>query len=209
LLSYSDNEASALLGALHDARPSLSVSGLVEQVAPKTGKSAAETTEIVRTLVNLFSVYAASMSTSEQFAASVVQTLVASGKSELKPSGGDWQPFRQRLVGILSLDKSLGVTAKARDARLEYPRAFCECRVWTDLRPIFGASVGECPAGTVAVHTLRITYHESGSHKDFYVALDKPDLLELKRQLERALQKEESLKGFLSGTAAAFLGAEI
>ena len=208
LISYSNEDTEVLLKALREARPTLRASGLVDQVISKTGKSATETADIMKALVDLASVHAARNLTPAQFSEEFVKAAEATGAAELKPPKGDWEPFKRHLVEFLNLDKSLGVVAKARDARSGHQRVFCTSRIWTDVRPIFASKLGELPAGAVCLHKLRISYHKGRSHEEFYVALDKADLLELKRQVERALQKEETIKTFFESTSIPFLGAE-
>jgi hypothetical protein len=73
-------------------------------------------------------------------------------------------------------------------------RAFCDARILTDLRPIFGGEV-DAPKAMIIVHTLKLSYHDAatGKHEELFVAIDDEDIEKLKRILERAERKAKSL----------------
>ena len=68
----------------------------------------------------------------------------------------------------------------------------------TDMRPVFGSD--EKPAGAVVVHTLKLTYHEGPkrSLREFFVAMNRDDLDELREVLDRALRKQSELSHVLA-----------
>ena len=103
--------------------------------------------------------------------------------------------FIQRLASLLVLD-SLNTTAlKAKELQLESERTFCEARIITDIRPVFGDNIDEAPT-IMIVHTLKIGFHVP-EHKDMYVALDAADIIGLKKTLGRAEEKANKLKTIL------------
>jgi hypothetical protein len=51
--------------------------------------------------------------------------------------------------------------------------------------------------GAVVVHSLKIVFHDAGSHSEIYLALDSADIAKLKAVLERAETKAASLKSLL------------
>ena len=63
-----------------------------------------------------------------------------------------------------------------------------------DLRPVFRTDLGERPPAFVVVHNLKVGYRESGEYREFFVALDTLDVHALKEALDRALEKEKSLR---------------
>jgi hypothetical protein len=109
--------------------------------------------------------------------------------------------FPARLSALLAL-KSLNIIAvKAKELQIQSQRTFCEARIITDIRPIFGETVEDSPTATIIVHTLKIGFHDSASpvHRDIYMALDLADIKAFKIILERAEKKTLSLQTTLHG----------
>jgi len=131
----------------------------------------------------------------EVFASKASDTIRNSKDSALPTREIDWENFAAHLTQVLSLDETLGVSAKASELRSEYSNVFCTARIMTDLRPVFGRDVDKGPLAAVVVHEAKITFHESGEEptKDFYMALDSEDIEELRKQLDRASRKEMRL----------------
>ena len=77
----------------------------------------------------------------------------------------------------------------------DHENSFCDAKILTDLRPVFGASAEVQPEGIVVTHTLKLEYHDDrGAHRKFYVALNQDDLETLRNVLERADKKANSLQ---------------
>jgi hypothetical protein len=106
--------------------------------------------------------------------------------------------FTERLAALLALNSLNTIALKAKELQLESERTFCEARIITDVRPVFGENVDDSPS-MIIVHTLKLGFHESG-HKDIYVALDAADIASLKKTLERAEDKARKLKALLDAT---------
>jgi hypothetical protein len=108
-------------------------------------------------------------------------------------------PFQDRLASLLVLDSLNVLTAKARELQTESERVFCEARILTDIRPIFGIQLGTVPEAAVIVHTLKIGFHdaETSAHKEIFIALDSDDIGTLKKIAERAEEKARILKSML------------
>lgn len=129
----------------------------------------------------------------------------SSGKPEFQST--NWSAFQEAILEALSQDTALAVAAKAAGVMSDHPKVFCHARILTDLRPIFESSVDNPPAAMVAIHTLKIVYHEAGEHREFYVAMDSLDAMQLASLLERAFKKEESLKALSAKTGITLLEA--
>jgi hypothetical protein len=132
----------------------------------------------------------------EDFASQICDAAEATGDASLKPKDGNWDDFKAFLCKILSLEKTLGISSKAQEIMLEHGHIFCRARIVTDLRPVFGSRVEGGPIAGIIVHSLKLTYHESGNPdtKDTYLALDHKDMEKLRELLVRASRKEKSLK---------------
>lgn len=121
--------------------------------------------------------------------------------------------FKDRLASLLALESLNIITVKAQELQTDSERTFCEAKIITDIRPIFGEKVGDTPTAAIIVHTLRIGFHDSissphassSAHQDIYFALDEEDIGKLRKVLERAEEKARSLKSFLESTKVRFV----
>jgi hypothetical protein len=130
--------------------------------------------------------------------ASDVQEGACSGIANFQTAEGS--DFAQRLTELLAVGSFDIVAIKAQELQSEYERTFCEARILTDIRPVFGNKAEDSPTATIVVHTLKLAFHEMSGHKEFFVALDEDDIASLKKTLERAEVKAKNLKALLNET---------
>ncbi len=105
----------------------------------------------------------------------------------------DRQDAEEFLVRVMELPSML-TSAKASDLLTEYDRIFGDARIVTDIRPVFMEDPHEMANGAVIVSTLKVQYQDSQGMSGFYVALDTQDLIALKKVVDRALLKIETVK---------------
>src|SRR5882724_6916138 len=101
-----------------------------------------------------------------------------------------------RFQRLLKIEK-LETISKAIKLQRDVERIYCESRIISDIRPVCGDDVDVRPEAAVITHTLKISYHENGDHKEFFVVLDGVDLEGLYETVERAKSKSETLTKFL------------
>jgi len=112
-----------------------------------------------------------------------------------------WARFRKFLMVAMTLDDIVGTAAKAGPVLTEHERIFEDARILTDIRLIFHPDLSEKPNAAVVVHMLRITTRDIlGDRKAQYVALDSNDIRFLKQLMDRAIKKEETLKGVMNSS---------
>lgn len=110
----------------------------------------------------------------------------------------DGVDFPGRLAALLSVESFDIVAFKARELQEESERTFCEARVLTDIRPVFGEKIEDIPSGMIVVHTLKLVFHELSGHREIFLALDDADIASLKKTLDRAEEKTRSLKALFT-----------
>jgi hypothetical protein len=101
-----------------------------------------------------------------------------------------------RLTKLLGMESLNILETKVRELKAEYEHGFCEVRILTDVRPVFGKNVTDPPSTMLLAHVLKLGYHDAheGRHREFYVSLDTSDLAVLKAAIKRAEDKAQSLK---------------
>lgn len=133
----------------------------------------------------------------DQFATDIAQMLSEQDTRAPKLTEPQRKSLQDRLTKLLAVN-SLVVGAKAHSILFEHERNLTRTRILTDIRPVFGEKVADLPTATIIIHTLKISYMQGGEIKDFFVAMDTKDLSQLIDVLERAKQKNKSLKESLA-----------
>ena len=116
----------------------------------------------------------------------------------------------KRLAAIENLARLLAADAlvtlgRADDVITDHERVFSRARILTDVRPVFRDKPTETPTVAVIIEMLKIEYWGRGGsgRRSFYVALDEADLVGLRRVIDRALEKTETMKKVLSSAGLA------
>lgn len=193
-LSPEDQER--LVDALASADPAFEVGTAIASVAATSGQPKELVEAVVEVFLSVFRSGVLEEMPPEDFAINLAGAARKEGDSPLEPEGES--RLVKNLIRILSLEDSLGITAKADRVLREQERSLLGCRVVTDVRPIFLADPSEDPVMGLVVHSLRLTYQVDHELKELYVSLGRDRIEQLIATLQRALSKQESLERLLS-----------
>jgi hypothetical protein len=199
LRQLSDQNIEVIVSALQHLPPQVpKKKDIIAAIAPTVPSLPANDLERVsETLFSLYCVRADADVSVTKFASDVSDALRDSGEQF---TGEEFARFKNRIERLLSVDQ-LSIASKALALQADHENVFCEAKVLTDVRPVFGTKVDDPPEGFVVTHTLKIGYHDGGSdHRDYYVALDEDDLVTLRSLIERAEKKANSLISLMSKT---------
>jgi hypothetical protein len=106
----------------------------------------------------------------------------------------DAQQICERLKQLIDLDSTIAVTSKTFDLKTDYEKIFLHSRIINDVRPIFGKDCTEKPKGILITHTLKIIYRDIEGNKEIYLSLDIDDIVQIFKQINRAVDKSNSLE---------------
>lgn len=187
-----------LLAALQRAPQTGTEKELRTWIAPEV-KSIPESdlSELISSLTSLRRVLLRTREISPEMLAQDVAEAMESSDITVPPDL--YPPAVERLKSLLTVESLSVLEIKGQELRSEYEHSFCDCRIFTDLRPVFGGNVADTPDAMLIVYSLRLGYHDSdeNKHKDFHLALDDSDLRSLRAALDRAEAKAGSLKSGL------------
>jgi hypothetical protein len=198
LVSLPNGSSSELLDVLTRAPQTANFKELASWVTPEVKSlTASQVSSVIGTLTSLARVLARINVSAERLASDLYDAVLEDGGKAADPKG-----FQELVAKLLVLPALNVLGEKARELQGEFERTFCEARILTDLRPVFGDDPQAAPSTMVIVHTLKIGYHDAhtATHKEIFVALDTDDIATLKKNLERAELKARSLKARLEGT---------
>ncbi len=188
-----------LVSALEGVLPTRNRADLQRRVEEKTSLGLSDDLdEIMETLISLYALRDSMGLGLQDFVEVVDEMVNESYVEELNfANDEDRERFNAKLIQLLGVD-SLDIAARAVDILYERERTIHGIpRIFTDIRPIFGADSKSDPRGAVLVHTLKIRYHEGREVKELFIGLDTEHVNELISVLERANSKAETLKQFL------------
>jgi hypothetical protein len=179
-------------------------SGIAKQTA---GSSFKDARALVDALLSLYVLKANTNRTSEKVAQDVAYTLASEGAASEAVDTEKQRHIADKLNRLLSVE-AMDMCAKATGLQAEFGRVFVDSRVVTDVRPVFGSSVESPPIGAVLIHNLKVEYVERGVRRELFFALDCNDISGLMGVLERAKEKERTLRSSLASWGLTVIGSE-
>ena len=200
LVELPDTEIAKFLDALRNAGPQYNIYDLSEAVSKPAGLPRDLVLGVVQVLASMYLTKDAQQTPTEAFVDhDVFLALKRAGAFSKEQPETQWTKVRNFFIAALLLEDTVGTAAKAGFILTQHERIFVGARILTDIRPIFHVDISEQPREAVIVHMLRLIYRDSeGKHAERYFALDSNDVRGLKGMIDRAIKKEETLKGLMS-----------
>lgn len=195
IANVNSNQLEAILSVLRELRPSTQLSSSAQILAKKAEIEEGQAARILVTTSSLFTLQERLELSPDDLRQELLDAIRADGDlSAIKEHGHN--NINRFLKEVLALGGTLGVASKVWTVAQDSERLYCLSRVLTDLRPVFKPNSEEA-AVFVAIHNLKIAYHENNELKEFFVAMSADDLRELLKVLQRAERKQENLKSIL------------
>ena len=110
----------------------------------------------------------------------------------------DFEEFKAFIVKLARSQDTLGLGAKASRISLQHERIFVFSEVLSDIRGIFSEDVSVPPKSAVIVHSLKVHSHRDDRHDETYFAMDYQDLVKLRKVVDRAITKHETLSEMMN-----------
>lgn len=196
LLALDEDSKQRLLSALEDTGAVSKPNDLSKRASSLSKLPLEAVSNIVTVLVSLNALRSHLDITADEVADQVCDAIVQSSDKELTLTSENREQFRGYLAKLLEA-RSLVVSSKVVDVWTEHEHAFCNARIFTDLRPVFGGEQEDTLMATGVVHMLKLSYHEQNEIKEMYVALDDDDIKNLSDALNKASIRSEGLRALL------------
>jgi hypothetical protein len=204
ILDISDASIEQLVAALSSASICAEATEMAAKIADLTpGIPFEDLTAIVDALYSLYHVREFSEVSPSRFLTDLMDTLRRNPDIGLKSE--DTARIRSRFRQLLDIG-TLNTLSKAIRLQRDCERLYCDAKILSDIRPVFGEDINRGPTSAVITHTLKLSYHEDEEHKEFFVVLDQQDLGQLLEVLDRAFKKAESLTELLEKSGLPRLG---
>ncbi len=125
---------------------------------------------------------------------------------ELAGEKSEVPKLRGKFEKLLNID-SFNLLSKAKRLQRDGERLYCDAKIISDIRPVFGTAPTDRPVGAVVTHTLKIGYHEGEErHREVHIILDSVDLDALSGIISRAQAKDRTLRDLLKEIRLSDLG---
>jgi hypothetical protein len=206
-LKLPDEKVEGFLAALEKAEPQFNYYELSQQMYSAESLTWDLTLGIVSVLVSLYRTGDREKVPIEKFLDEDVHpSLTRADVFSPESSDDEWKKLRKFFLSALSHERSVGTAAKAGPVLTEHERIFNNARIMTDLRPIYHFNISDKPDAALIIHTLKISQRDPhGNNSDLFFALDSNDLATMKQVIERAVEKEETLKDVMKNSGVAIL----
>jgi hypothetical protein len=125
---------------------------------------------------------------------------------ELAVEKSEIPKLRKKFEKLLN-NETFNLLSKAKRLQRDGERLYCDAKIISDMRPVFGAEPTIRPTGAVVTHTLKIIYHKGeGAHGECHIILDSIDLDALSSIISRAQAKDRTLRNLLKEIRLSDLG---
>lgn len=197
-----DASVETLIAALESAPPISNPEEMTAHIAKELPSIPSEKLEqVINVLYTLYFVRELSGVRPSQFFEDLMEGI---RKNSSEPAKGI-SKLESQLEKLLSIE-TLTIISKAARLQRDGERLYCDAKVLSDIRPVFGSEPTGRPAGAVLIHTLKIGYHEGRDLREIHLALDSDDLEALSAVVRRAQAKDKTLRDLLKKSKLPNLG---
>ena len=171
----------------------LEPSQLYETLINLTPGSAFDKENIANLIVGLYNIRRKSDIEIEDLLKSLKEAVLSDDLSEEERSR--WDSAEPVLGELLSI-QSIGSAVKAIDLSYDYANICRGAKIITDIRPVFDEEPSDIIASIIS-YCLRLNYESRDGIESLSIALDEQDIMNLKKNCERALKKGKIAKEFM------------
>ena len=183
--------------ALAKQPPSLDLETVVDNVAKEMGADHDRLESILSLLWRWATVQRTMEAPIEDFIKGITVSLNHLSEKEWNSDHRSrWDAVSRELARLLSSD-CVAISTKAAELILSQNLVLYSSRIITDMRPVLDDSAAEIKT-IVPFHNLVLTCKEGRESRELYIALDSSDITKLRKQLERAEQKERLFRSAFS-----------
>ncbi|MEE9378146.1 MAG: hypothetical protein V3V33_08930 [Candidatus Lokiarchaeia archaeon] len=104
------------------------------------------------------------------------------------------EEIRDLIKKVIKMDKNIGIFSKNIILSTDNPNIFFNARIITDIRNLFYNDIERFPNYALIQHLLRISYVKNKKIKEMFFNLNFDQLIELKKIIDRAITKENTIK---------------
>ena len=183
-----------ILQKFSEISPTVTLKSIETLIMKELNYEQKDSQKFIKFLLNFYINYFFFKGSIEEFNEEVIIPSFILDKSKIKIEEKDFNKIKSITEKILSLDKTIGIISKISYLSDENPNHYLKSHLITDLRYIFYSEPTEIPDYALIKHTLKLNYFSNKKLQEIFITLDNEDLKELKQNIERAIEKEKTLR---------------
>ncbi len=200
-LASNQNHLAQFKEFVADVEDSSNLKDVVQKASDHTGLSPEDARRIIRALLNLHSVMVHTELEAKALVEAFTSTLDVKATESWKSDNLEpWKSATDAIVEVLSdigPDSTLAIAGKARSVEHSHQNRFTGATIYTAIRPVF-SSDGSDIHRMIVLNEIVLTYITGDGSQSLQLAMDASDVVELKKQCERAQVKSASVKKMLN-----------
>jgi len=198
----------SIINSIQHTEPKFKVDSIAKEIIAKIGLPLEEVRSHVLVILSLFRTKKTGKLSSDEFSKLVVEAAKTILAGENPGFTLEWQSLEEDIKTIVELQSSLGTTLKAEELCAEFDKYFIDCRILTDVRPVFLEDRSAPPSAIIINHTLKICFITKDIEESIYIAMQSNGIEELMKELKNAITKENSIKKAIATSGIKILSDE-
>jgi hypothetical protein len=193
--SLPEKESISLLESLKSIPPFLDNERLANAVVnlnPYLQKEVIE--DLLELLFLIYNLSERSDISVDEIVTQIVESIGDSEELSSEISIDNIDKIRIRLENLLDENGTVANSYKAIIILKDHKCVFNDCRVFTDIRPVFGVDTTVNPVGMGVVHMLKLVYVGLDGPNELFIGLDSSNLEQISEEIQRAMSKEISIR---------------
>ena len=196
-----EEESTSLIASLKSIPPLLDnerLANIVLNLNPCLDKEALE--NLLELLFSIYNLSERSDFSVDEVIEQVIQSIGDNEELSSEISIDKAEKTSLRLKSLLDDNGTIAASYKAMVILKDHKCVFNDCRVFTDVRPIFGADITVNPVGMGIVHMLKIMYVGLDGQNELFIGLDYSDLEQIGEEIQRAIIKETTIRSMFANS---------
>lgn len=135
----------------------------------------------------------------------IIEDIVDIYTEDNKPSHALVKNLRVNLDTIFSISK-VRASLKALELLNDRDKLYLQSRIISSLRPVFDDDLTKPCLASLITHSMKIVVRSGGESSYLYISLDSDDLRELRRNIDKAINKAASISAKLTSSTSGEFG---
>ncbi|PSB57242.1 hypothetical protein [Chamaesiphon polymorphus] len=194
-----EEESTSLIESLKSIPPLLDnerLANIVLNLNPCLDKEVAD--NLLELLFSIYNLSERSDISIDEIITQITQSIKEDEELSSEISLEESQKISLRLNSLLDDNGTIAASYKAMVILKDHKCVFNDCRVFTDVRPIFGVDTTVNPVGMGIIHMLKIMYVGLDGPNELFIGLDYSDLEQIGEEIQRAIIKETTIRSMFA-----------
>jgi len=183
------NQQSIIITKIKDINPEIPWKK-INEITEETEYDLQEVTDFFDLIVSLYLNYYKFGKSKEEFIREVVVNSIKARKVDIEFGENENLLINE----LLDFHDTFGILSKVTSLKSENPNNFIDAQIISDIRQLFYQDISRFPDYALIKHSLRLLYLEGSKIKKKFITLNKENLYELKRIIERAIDKDKTIR---------------